>query len=970
MLLSVSNQLHATHFRFGHITWRRDAGNTVTFSVRTAWREDEVQPNTPALNGEFESQISFGDGMLSVLPEIGVNTVVEGTFTDLAAERYVVILFTTTHTYASEGPFTAFFESCCRISTLVNAGDADERVETIVDLRNGKSGSPVASIPPILQMRLGGLQRVPLAIADPDGDPLTTRLATFEESLIPIAPQAGGNVLSVTPDGVIEWDTSGTIADQKFAVQVAIEENHRGNISRVALDFIVEIVDEAPGMNQAPTCAGEGGLNLVRVGETFTRSFIGLDPDGDTLRLTALGLPPGATLTPPFGTEQLPPFEAVFEWTPQVSDTGSAHSVTVLFSDPAGLQGRCSFSLQIGNCHIVKFDPLCATDCDTLRVELRAEDGVTVIAQRDVLVSNLIGFDVAYAVLAAFEVDTPLGFIVGLVSSGVQVCAQDSSFVFRVFIAGQEVTVGSLITPCGLRIGEETESCSDADLDGVCNNFDNCPTDFNPRQDDADLDGAGNACDPVTEATGFSRVLVFDPLCEAACQSLALELREDDGTIVIHSTVVTVNGLRGLEVALEVCRQLSAVPPPGFGIGPAPSGCRLTRTDGRSFRVFIDGLEVLTSVATEACGLNSRIAEPGCADGDGDSICDATDNCPEAPNFSQLDSDDDGLGDACDTQEPPALGTRFVLEFDPQQLVLRFILETAEPVVAGSAGICIDPAIFLVEGVELGRDVPETITATAVFEPLDALGFAVPGAILLSWFDNRNLSGVEAVFPAGRHELFSVLLAVSGAPSGACALARFKNGLREDSASPPANNSVVNEFGNVLSPELGELQVCQPVPPPPCDAVSIATGPEAFVLRERRSFSMLLVAQSGVGPFQWTVVDGELPPGLFLDRSTGEVFGIPERRSAGNYRAAIEVCDSCATVSSCSRIELTFTVKARRSSGGCGVVPALASDDRSASSRIVGCLAPYAVLVVLLFIRRLRSRRSGGMIGGRLSAEP
>jgi hypothetical protein len=39
----------------------------------------------------------------------------------------------------------------------------------------------------------------------------------------------------------------------------------------------------------------------------------------------------------------------------------------------------------------------------------------------------------------------------------------------------------------------------------------------------------------------------------------------------------------------------------------------------------------------------------GCGpDGDGDSVCDATDNCPSVSNANQLDGDSDGLGDLCD----------------------------------------------------------------------------------------------------------------------------------------------------------------------------------------------------------------------------------------------------------------------------------------------------------------------------------
>ncbi len=38
--------------------------------------------------------------------------------------------------------------------------------------------------------------------------------------------------------------------------------------------------------------------------------------------------------------------------------------------------------------------------------------------------------------------------------------------------------------------------------DGVCDDFDNCPTVANPTQSDADADGIGDACDPCTDTDG------------------------------------------------------------------------------------------------------------------------------------------------------------------------------------------------------------------------------------------------------------------------------------------------------------------------------------------------------------------------------------------------------------------------------------------------------------------------------------
>jgi hypothetical protein len=46
--------------------------------------------------------------------------------------------------------------------------------------------------------------------------------------------------------------------------------------------------------------------------------------------------------------------------------------------------------------------------------------------------------------------------------------------------------------------------------------------------------------------------------------------------------------------------------------------------------------------------------DAGCTDQDQDTVCDAEDNCPGAPNTAQGDADDDGVGDVCESSEQDA----------------------------------------------------------------------------------------------------------------------------------------------------------------------------------------------------------------------------------------------------------------------------------------------------------------------------
>jgi hypothetical protein len=51
----------------------------------------------------------------------------------------------------------------------------------------------------------------------------------------------------------------------------------------------------------------------------------------------------------------------------------------------------------------------------------------------------------------------------------------------------------------------------------------------------------------------------------------------------------------------------------------------------------------------ETCNLDTMLCEPGTPpDVDGDGVCDPDDNCRSVANASQVDSDDDGVGDACE----------------------------------------------------------------------------------------------------------------------------------------------------------------------------------------------------------------------------------------------------------------------------------------------------------------------------------
>ncbi|MGE6756785.1 hypothetical protein ACQKGO_02130 [Corallococcus interemptor] len=291
--------------------------------------------------------LRFGDGgTVTLTPSV------IATNTDSKGEGYAIARYQTTRTYPGTGPYTASLGSCCRISTLTNAPDQSFEVSSVVDLRDPSNlGSPVSSVPVILQFPRGGVRTFVLPIADPDGRGYSCRLSTSAEAGWGSAsqPTAGGRALSVSSGCLMTWDTSSTTAGQKYAAQVMIESNDTPNIdaTRVALDFIIEITN--PGSNVPPTCSGSTGTQTALVGVPFTATFTGTDANGGTLQLGHMGLPAGATLTPAPGSSGVVPFTSTFSWTPTLAAANTTQALLVTYTDPGNLQAYCSLSVQVVN---------------------------------------------------------------------------------------------------------------------------------------------------------------------------------------------------------------------------------------------------------------------------------------------------------------------------------------------------------------------------------------------------------------------------------------------------------------------------------------------------------------------------------------------------------------------------------------------------------------------------------------------
>ena len=310
----------ASHFRGGSITWTNTnpPANAVSFNVISSWRTSF---------GSATHSMTFGSGQGSTT--IGTNGTPLGVFTDANGLQYSTYQNNPSRTYSGDGPYTASWSSCCRISQVSGQGSS-YTVQAVINLNNN-TANPSIGAPGIIQMVRSAQNTYTLPVVDPDpNQTYSCRFSTSSESSI--SPPSW---LSVSNNCVLSGSppSSGT---PLYAYSIRVTDSAN---SVATFDGMIQMVVGTP-----PTCTGGGSFNTA-VGVPFSETFVGTNPGGGNLTVQLLSGPSGATMTPSGSGSS--PFSSTFNWTPGAGDFGQTYSATVIFTNSQNLQASCGIGLTV-----------------------------------------------------------------------------------------------------------------------------------------------------------------------------------------------------------------------------------------------------------------------------------------------------------------------------------------------------------------------------------------------------------------------------------------------------------------------------------------------------------------------------------------------------------------------------------------------------------------------------------------------
>ncbi len=395
MLSAGAGPAHATHYRGGSLTWVAAEGNTVEFTLQTAWRRSGYSSSnkrcidpTNLKSVKCSGLDDFADVGDVIKEGIGGTMLDPGDGSGLIGSPLGPMLFLVTavdrdndwlygealdpaslpavdttiaHTYPSPGTYLAFMRGKGRVGQvrppnyLVNNPWTTYTLETLVDVGSGNS-SPRSSMPPIILCPIDALCLFSVHGSDPDGDPISFRLSSGTEAagdgdiFVHPGPPFAPNAATIDPvTGLYSWDTTGaTLAPAGFTTMYSTQVTVEDPTSKSAVEFLIELVPEVgvPPVFDIPPTPECGSTQVVELGNTISFTVQASDEDQDQIvTLNAAGLPNGATMTPPLPTTDNP-VSSDFSWTPSEAYVG-VHVVTFSATDNTNQQALCSITIEV-----------------------------------------------------------------------------------------------------------------------------------------------------------------------------------------------------------------------------------------------------------------------------------------------------------------------------------------------------------------------------------------------------------------------------------------------------------------------------------------------------------------------------------------------------------------------------------------------------------------------------------------------